>query len=521
MPESGWTDADRRELEERGVALAEAERQLALLRSPPPPARLLRPATLGDGIRRIAGAEEARLLARAEEAAAAGRLSKFVPASGAASRMFQAALSVLAANDRKRLRRGPLEAAAKAGDAVAAEVLALVEKLDRFGFFPELAAAMERSGISRTACNRDGDYAPILMHLLRPVGLAYGAQPKALITFHREKGGLRTALDQHLAEAGAYVRDREGRARVHFTILPEHRARFKKRLELGAARLTPECTLEASLSLQAPATDTLALDETGEVAREASGTLLFRPGGHGALLGNLAAAGGDVVLIKNIDNVLPERFLPHVAHWKRLLAGLALELESERAEHLAALRRADPPPEARLKAVAFLRGAFGLDVADEFANAGRTRELAELLDRPLRVCGMVANRGEPGGGPFWVAARDGQVTLQIVEGAEINRADPEQFEALKNSTHFNPVDLVTCLRNPAGEPYELARFADPATAFVSGKLHEGRLLRALEHPGLWNGAMAGWLTVFVEVPEDTFAPVKTVLDLLRPEHQPP
>lgn len=528
MSDGGLTPADRDQIAAREMELAEAERQLALLTSPPPPIRLARPATVGDGIRQIAHGDEARLIALAEEAAARGRFLKFVPASGAATRMFQAPLALAAANDRKRLRRAPLELAAKHGDAAAAEVLTLIDRLDRFAFASELATAMARSGLSLTSCRTDGDYAPIFAHLLNRVGLDYGSLPKALVTFHREIDGPRSAFDQHLAEAPAYVGDRQRTSRLHFTVAPEHTRRFEARLEAVKARLEAGRRLEVSFSHQEPSTDTLAVDLEGLPARLPDGSLLFRPGGHGALLGNLERAARehgstDLAFIKNVDNVHRERTHSTTARWKKLLAGLLLELQAELFAHLERLESGEDG-EALASARAFARSRLNLDLgavhAAEVSGGEEGRAaLVAALDRPLRVCGMVENQGEPGGGPFWVASSDGRLSLQIVEGAQIDATDPEQQEALGRSTHFNPVDLVCALRDRHGRPYELAQFVDPAAAILTTKSFGDRPLKALEHPGLWNGAMAGWHTVLVEVPRETFAPVKTVLDLLRPEHQ--
>lgn len=519
--ETGLTAVDREQIAARGMDLAEAERQLARLTAPARPIRLARPATLEDGIRRIPRADEKRLVALAEEAVKEGRCLKFVPASGAATRMFQAALALAAANDRKRLRRAPLEAAAKQGDAAAAEVLTLIDRLDRFAFASELATAMARSGLSLSSCRTDGDYAPIFAHLLNRVGLDYANLPKALVTFHREPGGLRTAFEQHLAEAPAYLRDRAGTSRLHFTVASEHRQRFEA--QLGPIQSKAGHGLAVFFSHQEPATDTLAVDAENRPFRLEDGALLFRPGGHGALLGNLERAARldartDLVFIKNVDNVLPQRFLPTIARWKKLLAGLLIEIRSELFAHLEKLQ-AGGEGDTVARAEAFARERLRLDLEPLPAGEAGRAALLAALDRPLRVCGMVENRAEPGGGPFWVEDRGGRLSLQIVECAQVDTEDPEQSAIFSRATHFNPVDLVCATRDRHGRPYDLARFVDPDAAIVATKTLGDRTLKALEHPGLWNGAMAGWHTVLVEVPAETFAPVKTVLDLLRPEHQ--
>jgi hypothetical protein len=441
--------ADREQLDAAGISIEEAERQLRLLAAPPPPRRLARPARLGDGIETLAPEREASLLARAAGARDAGRFSKFVPASGAATRMFRAL-------------------------HIAEEAPATLAALPATAAGREMLRRAEREG-----------FAAVSEWLASPAGQAFMALPKALLPFHVDGDRPRTAFAEQLAEGGRYVSGRDSAARFHFTIPEGERRRFEAELE--AAR-GGHLSFDVRFSEQLPSTHALALDETGQPARAVSGRdqdsvaepggspLMLRPSGHGALLANLAqhaVEGGDVVFLKNIDNVLPAARHAEVARWKLLLAGRLLEIDESRADRA----------------------------------------------RPLRVCGVVANTGEPGGGPFWVERPDGGATLQIVESAEIDLADPGQRAIWHASTHFNPVDLVVALRDAHGVPHELTRFVDPAAAFVATKFEGGRKLRVYERPGLWNGAMAEWETHFVEVPAWTFAPVKTLLDLARPEHR--
>jgi hypothetical protein len=415
--------ADRAAAEAHGLTVAEVERQLALLASPPPPLRLARPATAGDGIVRLPAGDHTALLALADEAARAERLTKFVPASGAASRMFAF------------LAPGSPETGQKKRFDEIRSMFALR------GTFEELSAA-----------------------------------PKALIPFHVYSDGPRTAFEEHLREAADTVRDASGLCRVHFTVSPLHRGAFEETLREIRPRVEAAtgARFDVTFSEQSPATDTIAADPDGNPFRTADGSLLFRPGGHGALLSNLAEIarrGGDVVLVKNVDNVVPDARKGPTLLWKRLLTGLLVRRERE----------------------------------------GRR-------DRPIRVCGVVRNEGEPGGGPFWVEGPAGP-TLQIVESAEVDRSNPAQAAIWNAATHFNPVDLACSLRDRAGRPFDLPRFVDEEAVFIAPKTHEGRPLKALERPGLWNGGMALWETLFVEVPKETFAPVKTVFDLLRPEHR--
>jgi hypothetical protein len=460
---------DLAQLAAAGIPAAEAERQLALLAAPPPAVRLRRPCTAGDGILRLPAGRFAELERRGAEARDAGRISKFVPASGAATRMFAALVAARARS--LAADREALEAAARAGDADADATLAFARALPELALARPLAAALG-IGVEELARRAGaGPLEPLLAALLDPSGLDAARRPKALLPFHLESGRPVTAFEEQLREGLPYLADRSARARFHFTVPPGEAAAFEAALEPVRARLAGAATLEVTFSEQARSTDTLALDEEGRPARTADGRLLLRPSGHGALLANLEATGGDLVVVKNIDNVLPRAHHAEAARWKLALAGLAAELAAT---------------------------AEGAD-----------------RDRPLRVAGVVPNAGEPGGGPFWVAGE----SAQIVEAAQVARDDPEQRTIFARATHFNPVDLVVALRDPGGRSYRLDRFVDPSTSFVTTKLENGRRLTVLERPGLWNGAMAGWRTVFVEVPGATFAPVKTVLDLARPEHR--
>jgi hypothetical protein len=505
----GLTAADRAQLAGRGIPPHEAERQLALLRAPRQPTRVHRPCCPGDGIRRLAEEEQAERLARWEEAAAAGRISKLVPASGAASRMFKPLL-------------GALEGQASA------ESDTFFAQLDRFPFAADLAAALERRGHDLATLRASGrleDRQAILRALLTPEGLDYLSLPKGLIPFHRTPDGARTPFEEHLVDATFSTRDRDGVCRLHYTVPPGDEQRFRALLARAAPALAERhgVRFEVGFSFQSPATDTLAVDLEGRPFRQEDGTLLLRPGGHGALLGNLeqlGREGADLVLIRNIDNVLPQARKARTERWRQLLVGQLAALQSAVFRHLEGLD--DPTPEAIEAAAAFVTTELQAPLPasfEEAAPATRARLLRERLDRPLRVCGVVRNLGEPGGGPFWAEGPDGEVTLQIVETAQLDPDDRHQQEQLAAATHFNPTDLVCALRDRHGRPFDLERFVDPSTVFLAEKSHEGRPLRALERPGLWNGAMAGWNTVFVEIADETFAPVKTVLDLLRPEHQ--
>jgi hypothetical protein len=504
--EPRFTPRDHQRLARLGIPSAEAARHLELLAHPPPPLDLLRPVRVGDGIRRIAETEEGALLGRFAAARAAGVVLRLVPASGAATRMFRDLVE-----DLEHGAAGPPPP----------PVARFLAELPRFAFYPQLARLAAEHGIDLAAGARDGDRAALLGLLLSPHGLGYGTAPKGLIPFHHTDRGPRTALAEHLAEAADGYRDRHGRCRLELTVAPDHGAAFRAHLaEVGPVlEDVLGATFDVTFSHQDPATDTLAADLDGRPFRDAHGELLLRPGGHGALLPNLArlgTVGVQVVLIKNIDNVLPDRRRAAAVRWDQLLTGLAFALQDRVHDLLRRLEEDPGDTGVQAEAASFLGSELGRTVpAGGAGTTSRGQRLLDLLNRPLRVCGMVPNQGEAGGGPFWVDY-GGEPTLQIVEGSQV---PPEQRDLLTASTHFNPVDLVCALTDHHGRPYDLERFVDPRAVVITERSYQGRPLRALERPGLWNGAMAGWNTVFVEIPVETFAPVKTVLDLLRPEHQ--
>jgi hypothetical protein len=356
--------------------------------------------------------------------------------------------------------------------------------------------------------------------MLDDEGLGYAAIPKGLVAFHDYADGPRTPLDEHLVEATQFAADAEHRCRLHFTVSPEHRARFESRLAEATARLEArlDVRFEATLSEQHPSSDTLAADEDGTPFRDRDGRLLFRPAGHGALIENLAEMDADLVLIKNVDNVAHDRFKRDTFTWSRLLVGCATRLERTAMSLLRRLE--DDGDEAVLaEAQKFLAEGFRR-TPPTGSRAERVAWTSAQLARPIRVCGMVHNTGEPGGGPMWVRGRDGALTPQIVELSQVDMSDARQQAIVAASTHFNPVFMALALRGADDRAYRLADFVDDRAVLVVKRSAEGRDLLALERPGLWNGAMAGWNTVFVEVPLGVFNPVKTVNDLLRKEHQP-
>lgn len=523
-PFAVFDERDRAQLRARGLTEERALAQLEAFRTGRSFAVLDRPCAVNDGIARLSQAEAESFAAACAAAAAQGRFLCFVPASGAATRMFKGLAALRHRKDRPDLQGLAKEAGR---DADARETLEWFTHVREFAFYPALRDAVARAGADPEASLAAGDYGLWLEALLGPAGLGYADKPKALIPFHASPAGPRLALEEHLAEAAALARDAEGRCRLHFTVSPEHESAILAALE--RARLPYEAEgvrFEISLSAQKPATDTLAADAGNLPFRDAEGRLVFRPGGHGALLENLHHTGGDLVFIKNIDNVVPaSRRAPvlafrrvlggYLAHLQERIRGYARDLASrpdarlvEEAAHFAAQRLGASPPEP-------LRAP----PAGAEALAAKAAWLSRAFARPLRVCAMVKNTGEPGGGPFWVRHADGSVRPQIVETAQVDLSQSAQRKILESATHFNPVDMACALRDPEGHPYKLQDFVDPSAALITEKSKDGKPLKALELPGLWNGSMAFWNTAFVEAPLETFNPVKTVNDLLRENHR--
>ncbi len=507
-----WSESDLAQLAERGIAPAEAARQLEVMARPAAWAELVRPCTVGDGLRVLDERHARALFGQSEAAVQAGEVSAFVPASGAATRMFK---DLLAARDLP----GALapETVRASDDAAARALVRFVDELPRFAFAGALADVVALSGRSLDTLRRDGPWRPLLEAFLGGGGhesLGAANAPKGQLLFHRDGDGARTAFEEHLHEAVFLSSDRDQVRRLDVTVSPEHRAGFEALLAECAPRIAQRHggRFEVAFSEQHAATDTIAGDPAGGPFRDERGRLLFRPAGHGALLMNLQQSGRSYVFLKNIDNVANATLRPQTTLWSRALIGYTIVLREQVRAHVLALRAGAADASAR--ACEFAARELGLTLDPAMSTA----ESARALDRPIRVAGMVKNTGEPGGGPFWVRGPGG-VSGQIVESAQVDPCSAEQMAILRSATHFNPVFIACALRDADGRMHSLDRFVDDAAVIVTRKSHGGRELLALERPGLWNGAMAHWHTVFVEVPLAVFNPVKTVFDLLRPEHQ--
>ncbi|MDB5105165.1 MAG: hypothetical protein JWP91_2854 [Fibrobacteres bacterium] len=498
--------------------------QLGIFREGQKFTRLERACTLNDGIVRLSPPEMESLSASYAAARESGRAMEFIPASGAATRMFKGLVAVRLRADRPAFAVLAKEASQNAD---AKETVDWFNGLRGFAFFGELSRLVSRNGKDAEELYAAKEYRPFLEAMLSPEGLHYADRPKALIPFHRYPDGSRTSLEEHLAEAAGLVRDREGICRLHFTVSPDHERDIHAMLDTVRGKYEAAgAQFEIGLSQQRPSTDTLAADQENAPQRNADNSLCLRPGGHGALLENLFHTGGDIVFIKNIDNVAHERLRPEVLANRNALGGYLVRMQERIFAYLGRLR---DMPDANLieEAAHFAEHRLGAvppdsmrePATDSMALAAKAAFVIKTLDRPLRVCAMVKNEGEPGGGPFWVRAKDGTMRPQIVESAQVDMGSSQQRKIVESATHFNPVDMVCGLRDGKGELYKLQDFVDTEAYFITIKAKDGKTMKALELPGLWNGSMAFWNTVFVEVPVGTFNPVKTVNDLLRPNHQ--
>ena len=476
-----FTQEEIRQIEAHGLTVAQVEKQIENFRAGFPSLPIVRAASCGDGIRKFNEEEIVNILAHYDAESSKIRCVKFVPASGAATRMFKELFEYV--NDDKRT----------------AGIDKLITNLEKFAFFAELAKYL----------NPQIDDKDVVRNIIVD-GLCYGSKPKGLVTFHAYKEGVRKPVEEHLVEAALYASNGE-RAAIHFTVSPEHKEGFLALLEERQSYYEKKFDIkyDVSFSEQSPATDTIAVNLDNTPFRTDDGKLLFRPAGHGALISNLDKLDADIIFVKNIDNVTTDERKPDTVTFKKVLAGELLRLQARTFDLLKAFAAGE---DKSAEAISFLRDELCCRLPE---NASREL-IIETLDRPIRVCGMVKNEGEPGGGPFWVRDEKGREQLQIAESSQIAKED---MHLMKEATHFNPVDLVCGVQRYDGTKYDLTKYTDPKTGFISQKSAGGRDLRAQELPGLWNGAMANWNTLFVEVPISTFSPVKVVQDLLRPEHQ--
>lgn len=503
-----FTQKDLRQIADKGIQIDEINRQISYFQNGFPPCDLSLTATPGKGIMVLSDGDEEHYREIFLNNGPDFHITRFIPASGAASRMFKSLHEAL--SELETL------SADKQKDWISEnrDLTDFFEKLESYPFYEDLQ-------LSENALPSE-----LLAYLLQEEGLGYSSKPKGLLKFHKYgEADRRSSFEEHLLEAVDYCKNRNNIVRIHLTVSPDHLEGFKNEAAKIIPRIEEEkgIQIDLSFSFQKPETDTIAVDLENEPFRNNDGSLLFRPGGHGALIRNLDALDSDIIFISNIDNVTPDRFKDVRSRYKQVLGGILLEIRSKIFYYLQLLTSEEKIEKNRLDSmVSFLHDSLGLAIPEGLPNWGAPELrswLISCMDRPIRVCGMVRNEGEPGGGPFYVRSESGEVSLQIVESSQIDLEKADQAAVFGESTHFNPVDLVCSICDFRGNKFNLTQFVDNNTGFISSKSVEGRPLKALELPGLWNGSMAGWLTLFVDVPVATFSPVKTVFDLLRDEHQ--
>ncbi len=504
------TQEDKDLLAKKGITEAQIAEQLACFEKGFPYLQLDGAASIGKGIIAPDAEEQKKYLATWDEytSESCNKIVKFVPASGAASRMFKNLFEFLGAEYNEPTTDFEKKFFSRIAD---------------FAFYADLNEACRKNqGKEISELIQEGNYKAVVANLLEAAGLNYGALPKGLLKFHRYENGARTPLEEHLVEGALYAAGKTGKVNVHFTVSTEHRALFEQLIAEKAKEYAQKYNVEYDITLseQKPSTDTIAADMENKPFRD-NGKILFRPGGHGALIENLNDLDADIVFIKNIDNVVPDRLKGDTVTYKKLIAGVLVTLQKQAFEYLQLLDSGTYSHDQIEEIIRFVQQQLFCRKPDikDMEDGDLVLYLREKLNRPMRVCGMVKNVGEPGGGPFLAYNQDGTISLQILESSQIDMNDPEKKEMFEKGTHFNPVDLVCAVRDYKGNKFHLTEFVDKATGFISYKSKNGKDLKALELPGLWNGAMSNWNTVFVEVPLSTFNPVKTVNDLLREQHQ--
>lgn len=505
-----------------GITEDQVHAQIEIFRRPTWFVNLNRPCILGDGVHKVLKGEIERYLQLQEIAAQKERFLKFIPASGAATRMFQSLLQIYYMPHFLEIEE--LHRRAGQGVAVAYDFLNFLEGLYLFPFVSDLEKVLADDGFSLPSLVRKHEYRTILEYLLTERGLDYANLPKGLLRFHRYPDECRTAFEEHLAESAFYMGKRSGKCQVHFTVSHEHEAKFKILLENVRACYEERygTSYEIGYSFQKTSTNTIAVDMGNNPFRDNHGRLHFRPGGHGALLENLNDLKADLVYIKNVDNVSPDRQKDHIVFWKKVLGGCLIDIQ-DTVHGLLECLTGQAFAGAFHKAETFYREKLLMTLPAGYASwlpEVKRDFFVKRLNRPIRVCGVVPNSGEPGGSPFWVNDRSGETSIQIVEKAQVDFDAPHQRETWMASTHFNPVDLVCGFKDYRGRNFDLRKYVDPDAVFITKKSKDGKDLKALELPGLWNGGMSDWITYIVEVPRITFNPVKSVFDLLRPGHQP-
>ncbi|TPN87576.1 DUF4301 family protein [Aquimarina algicola] len=513
------TDKDIKLIKSKGLTIDKVLSQIEIFKTEIPFVSLRSAATLDNGILKISEHYQTELIKLYESRLENLDTIKFVPASGAATRMFKDLFRFL---DNYNFEKESLNSYTNHEKANAIRLFLI--GLEKFPFY-ETVMKKVKSAYPKFESLSEGRQLYIFVEMmLKEKGLNFGDFPKGLLPFHKYSDSVSTSFEEHLYEAAGYNKNLDGESKLHFTISKNHLEGFKEEFERIKKKVEEKTNtkFDITYSFQKPETDTIAVDEDNEPFRKEDGSLFFRPGGHGALIENLNDLDADIIYIKNIDNVVVRKYQDEVSGYKKVLAGKLIEIQDEVFRILNAIDQ-QQPTEAELKdikkfLVQQLNVTLPLDF-DKFSDQYKIEFLRSSLNRPIRVCGMVINEGEPGGGPFWIKNENGRLVLQIIESPQIDKADRRQEEILNSATHFNPVDLICGVRDYHGNKFNLLDFVDPDAGFITQKTLNGKVLKALELPGLWNGAMSNWISVFIEVPLTTFNPVKTVNDLLKSAHQ--
>jgi nicotinamide riboside kinase len=514
----GFTSLDFLQIHDHGIPLENIKKQLSIFSKGILKSVLVNPATLDNGILQLPDADFEQKVNYFDANKSKIKLKKFVPASGAASRMFKFLTTFLNEFD-----FGNESINAYVNRKKDTELALFIIGMDKFPFFETVDKKLKEIYPDFNALERDYKNYYFIKTLLSPDCFDFANKPKGILPFHKYMTHIAAPIEEHLYECAFYATS-NNHSNLHLTVSENHQELFEDIIEKIKDEIEAKSnsTINVTYSYQKKETDTIAVDTKNKPFRNETGMLVFRPGGHGALIENLNAINADIVFIKNIDNVIQNN-IEQISFYKKALAGILMELQSRIFEYLKILDSHEMTPEMINEILAFLRDQLNIELNedfDKFKVSNQISTLKEALNRPVRVCGMVKNEGEPGGGPFWVRGIDGSVSLQIVESSQVDLKNVDQVKILSNATHFNPVDLVCGLKNYKNEKFDLKRFVDPNSGFIVHKNNAGIDVKAYELPGLWNGAMANWLTVFVEVPLFTFNPVKTVNDLLKPSHQP-
>ncbi|MBN1971141.1 MAG: DUF4301 family protein [Candidatus Delongbacteria bacterium] len=472
--------------------------------------KLLKPATVGDGIFRFTENEIDSFIDKFEKGLSLVKVIKFVPASGAATRMFKNLLHFKNSYDEFSINlKSTIDKEGKNYESL----LKTMKNLSNFAFYDK---ADEMTGYGIDFLIDEKKYSKVLSILFDKEKMNLSAKPKAFIEFHKYEEEVRTALEEHIVEGINYTKSLDGNINLHFTISKEHENEFLTLTE-SLKQKYGEYKLNIEHSFQNPATDTIAVNPDNTPFRGEDGKIVLRPAGHGALLSNLNDLEADMVFIKNIDNVVPDKLKETTYRYKKFMGGLLMEIKENIHELLFELNSGNYNSE---KIISFIKRYYDNDfeLQNGISDEEKFNAFYQFLNRPVRICGMVKNEQETGGGPFWIEYK-GNKSLQIIESAQIDRSIKSNDDMIKNSTHFNPVDIVYSSKDFEGDFFNLENYVDNDQAFISEKSQNGKNLKALELPGLWNGSMADWLTIFVEVPLITFNPVKEVNDLLKEEHQ--